>query len=110
MIETQNPNPIKSAPLLGPELLQHDKVLSKAPPAPHVKMVPAYLRVSGPNGPPLFPPRGQKSAVGYLAKRRIGQKKGGGMGLDPLKTFSLKVTFAIGGDGGLIFAMKVSTV
>lgn len=73
-------------------------------------MVPAYLRVTGPNGPPLLPPRGQKSAVGYLAKRRIGQKKGGGAGLDPLKSFSLKVNISGGGKGEVLFVIKLLSV
>jgi superfamily II DNA/RNA helicase len=82
-------------------LLQADAPLAKAPAAPHLKHLPAYLRggAMAPRGAAKKRKRAEAAAAADAAatgegaapaaRRRRGDGGGGGVGDDPLKTFSL---------------------
>ena len=80
-------------------LLQADAPLAKAPAAPHLKHLPAYLRggAMAPRGAAKKRKRAEAAAAAEAggdggapaAQRRRGDAGSGGLGDDPLKTFSL---------------------
>ena len=77
------------------DLLKHDKILSKKPPAPHLRDIPDYL---------VDPVTQEASKIIKLARaamgntqsgRRRGFKRKSRNDKDPLKTFSAEVRFCL---------------
>lgn len=75
----------------GPDLLKHDKALSKDPPAPHLRDVPDYLLDQKTREASKMVKLTRAAMGDNKSARRQGAKKKFRKSRNPLKTFSAEV-------------------